>query len=45
MLPNKDDYTEYSKPEKRVYWAFVVLAVVAASLLLAWDQLLSPLLK
>jgi len=45
MLPNKDDYTKYSKPEKRVYWAFVVLAVVATSSLLAWDPLRSPLLK
>ncbi len=43
MLPNRDDYAKYSKSEKRVYWAFVVLAVLAASVLLAWEPLLGPL--
>ena len=45
MLPNRDDYSKYSKTEKRAYWACVILAVLAASVLLAWDPLLSPLLK
>ena len=45
MLPNRDDYRKYSKTQKGVYWAFVTLAVLAASVLLAWDPLLSPLLK
>lgn len=45
MLPNRDDYAKYSKSEKRFYWAFVVLAVLAASVVLAWESLLGPLFR
>jgi hypothetical protein len=44
-FPNKESYKKYSKSEKRFYWGFVIAAVCAASLLLAWKPYVSPLLK
>lgn len=42
---NKEAYKNYSKSEKRFYWGFVIVAVCAAALLLAWKPYIAPLLK
>lgn len=42
---NKEDYKRYSKSEKRFYWGFLIVAVCAAALLLAWKPYVLPLLK
>lgn len=45
VAANKEDYKKYSKSEKRFYWGFVIAAVCAAALLLAWKPFILPLLK
>lgn len=42
---NKEDYKTYTKIEKRVYWALVVVVACGALLALAWKPYILPLLK
>lgn len=44
-FPNKEAYKKYSNSERRFYWGFLIVVIVAASLLLAWKPYILPLLK